>query len=194
MAGNRNFQIKVGVSAATILFSTCLLWFNWGAYPWAWLGGLVFAVAVVMWSCRSTDEWFSWRSGGFLVIATLIYRLDHWLFREHYAYFKGVVGPYGVDFIMVVLETTLLPIAQVLLLRVSWKRAIITISCLFGLWLACLKLRDPLWDFWYPRSGAPPDGFRALFLWVTYSVCTAIWQAAYLILMFGRRMRSDEVR
>ena len=117
MAGNRNFQIKMAISVVTILLSTCLLWFDAGDYPWSWLCGSVFAAVVVMWSCRSIDEWFSWRSGGFLAVATLIYRLDHWLFREHYAWFESLVGPYGVDFIMVVLDTTLLPIAQVLFLE-----------------------------------------------------------------------------
>jgi hypothetical protein len=176
---------KVVVSVVGLVASLLIIATEWMAGVF-WGPGVIFGFVVLVWHATSLRSITKWRSVAFLIAATGIYTAVSILW--FYAFIRGAseviiitFAPYmDLDFIATgllilsggLLGSILLPIVHSLLLGSPRKRVFIAIPCIFGGFLiACLPF--------------------AFLDDISVYICVPIivWQATYLVSMFGFRKK-----
>ncbi len=127
----------------------------------SWYVGPIFGLVVLVWYARSLRELFALQSAGFLAASTLIYSL---VFRIAS---MGMTEE-NVFRAAVAIGTIFLPLAHKAFLTASWRRVLIAVPGIYGLWYALSSL---IAKRTWPQ---PVDSLVNP---------VAIWQAAYLLFM-----------
>lgn len=141
--------------------------------------GAIFGAVVLVWHTRSLRELISPRSLVFLASSTLIWRLIWKLVV------KG--GGYHLES-EVALGTTLLTIAHTWLLGAPLRRVLIAIPCILGIWYLSAWPLSHVFPGGYVFNHGFPGGYT-YGVWIPdlrailYTI--PMWQAAYLLCMFG---------
>lgn len=135
--------------------------------------GPIFGAVILVWYNRSPREWINLRPVAFLASSTLI-----WILVIMVQTGPVYTGP-------VILGTILLAIAQAELLGASVRRVLIAIPCTFGIWfLGHWYLYYNIFQVPKQHGGLFDVGFAiASAFAILFSL--PIWQAAYLLCMFG---------
>ncbi len=157
-------RLVVFISEAYLAISQWLWFFQ------QWYFGLTFGIVILVWRATSVREAVRFRSLAFLAASALIWMLVFQLLK------RSMTGAIFVDFKIdarmvygaVALGTVLLPVAHAQLLGTSWTRMLITIPGILGVWGIWLLANH--WAF---------DNL--------IGVEISIWQAAYLLFMFGSK-------
>lgn len=162
--------------------------------------GLVFGIVVLVWKAGSIREAINVRNASFLVAAELIWLLVFYLLNPFLIMLYGTVA----------LSTVLLAGAQAWLLGASKRRLLVAIPSIFGIWLLLtyIAVHFVPWDVlvnFLGMGGAKVQApsflglgqiTTALFgvtmqtpqlTLALFGVSQTIWQAAYLLCMFGLR-------
>ncbi len=154
------FRLLVFVAGARL--SSMVLPFNRPGPPSPsglseYLVGLIFGLVILAWHSGSIKQAVSRNSIGFLAASTLI-----WVFVLNVP-IPVPNDQYGVGLLVakVALGTVLLPIAHAGILGESWRRVVLAIPAIYGLW-------------WYLTFNL------TAMQWMVES-----WQGAYLLFMFG---------
>jgi hypothetical protein len=167
----------VGVATSALIFN------NFGDYTGAVqiIPGFLFGILVLIWSTPGHMKGIlNWRSAVFLIAAGGIY-LTIW-YLGVVTTVKYLFNPDEAAMITLVCFiltcTVPLPIAHALLLGAAWKRTLVTVTTLLGIITVVLVSLNSS-----RKWGCDPD-----FL---FAGSLAIWQAAYLVSMFGFRKREQ---
>jgi hypothetical protein len=133
--------------------------------------GAIFGIVVLTWYARSFKDLANWRCTAFLIASILI-----WAIAVRILYvaleMPGLLGNLNLILGGMLFGTVALPIAHALLLGASLKRTLITIACMCGTGLGnFFAFDDP----------------------IASDLTIILWQATYLIGMFGFRKRGAEV-
>jgi hypothetical protein len=157
-----------------------------------WIPGFFFGVVIQVWDPRSVQDVALWRRATFVIASSGIYLAAYISFT--YTVFVGlgvlVAGDtdavtlrlYYMLFITVFIGTVPLPVAHGLLLRATLKRTLIAIASTICVSIVLLIVATQFDDF---------SGYGVLFFLL--SPLVAIWQATYLISMFGFRKKVVQV-
>ncbi len=131
-----------------------------------WSIGLIFGVVVISWHILSKPGRAWLKRTLFLAGSILIYQLVLWLSKLNFPE-KGL---WEYFYIPVIVGTFLLPILHRILFGKTYVRLVLAIPFIY---ISCLAA-----GIWNP-SGTPGFFINAV----------AVWQAAYLIALFGIRLR-----
>ena len=128
-----------------------------------WLEGAAFGVAVVIWVIPDFRGLSGVRTLAFVASSGLIYeivfRFAVWTVFHTRTWDKALFGPAGPGLL---LGTVLLPVAQAVLLRTSWKRVAVAVPGIALVCVACLLV--------VPR-----------FTRLSLGMLAVVWQVAYLL-------------
>jgi hypothetical protein len=167
-------KVVVSVVGAVITFNL-LLAFYMG------VGG-IFGLVILLWHAHTLRDLVNWRCAVFLLVSMLIAVAVYFAIIPFVELGSSqdaleVFGP-GV-----LVGTVLLPIAHSLLLGTTWKRTWIAIPCIYIIWALFFSISQGFVGKW-----AEPMGY-----WVTLNLSivthVTIWQATYLVSMFGFRKK-----
>lgn len=134
-----------------------------------WYVGPIFGAVVLLWQAESIHDLIRPRSLAFFAASTLIWAFVYWLLDHDHRLLDlpALLGLSDSANQAVAVGSILLPMAHWLLLKVSWKRVLVPITCLYAAWYAIVSLLDSI-DF----------DFNA---WIN---AVSIWQAIYLLCLF----------
>jgi len=132
-----------------------------------WYVGPIFGVVVLIWHVKSPRELVKLQHAAFVAASTLIYALVVWKYKP--AIFGG---PDNMAWV-VAIGTILLPVAQTVFLRASWRRALIAIPGVYLTWFLVAFLYEKL-----SLTGS----------WIEPIMNPVVaWQSAYLVFMLAPR-------
>lgn len=141
-------------------------------FPYFWSCGAIFGVVVLVWHVQSLGQIFRPRSMTFLAASTLIYAI---------VIFFYMLGEDGDDpfpiflYGAVLLGTCLLASAHAILLKVTWRRALIAIPITFASWVFFGQI---------PVRFINALGNSRVGDFIMSALYVPSWQAAYLLAMF----------
>lgn len=118
-------MIKILTPAAKIFIFFIGAYFSYKHCASYWVVGPIFGVVVIVWNARSLPELTKAQNLAFLFCSTVIYALVYWIASRNSD--RGF-------FVAVAVGAVLLPVAHKIYFSVSWKRTLIVIPCLYGLW------------------------------------------------------------
>ena len=165
--------------------------------------GMIFGAVVLVWRNRSLRESTNLRAFSFLASSTLIWILVYMgtegthlinpaptpstpavvipsTFRD--VLFRDANGP-------IILGTILLTLAHSWLLRTPWRRALVAIPCIFGIWIL------GYWNLYRYVLATAHSTSELQFAQISATlVSIPIWQGAYLLCMLGSIPQSLKAR
>ena len=136
-----------------------------------WYIGPVFGTVILVWHAPSMRNLVNVRCGAFLVASTLIYALVVRTFNPDF--WEPSPGTNNL-YLAVAVGTILLPLAHALFLHASWRRLLVAIPGIYGVWCLVSILAEKLDFFTRGPAGPVPSHI-------------ASWQIAYLVFLFAKR-------